>query len=214
MFPDTESTQRLLVQAGDGEEAAVNELIERHREALRRMVAGRMDRRMAQRVDASDIVQETLVEAHRRLQEYIADGTMPFHLWLRHIARDRLIDAHRRHRAQRRDVGREQAMYAAGTADRSSLDLAAGLCDLELTPAAQALKKELEGRFWAAIEQLDEQDREIVLMRHQEQLGNSEVAEILGLSQPAAGMRYLRAIRRLRAVLGESPSAETKPKPK
>jgi RNA polymerase sigma-70 factor, ECF subfamily len=208
MFPDTESTQRLLAQAGEGEEQAVNELIERHREALRRMVAGRMDRRMAARVDASDIVQETLVEAHRRLQEYIADGTMPFHLWLRHIARDRLIDAHRRHRAQRRDVGREQAMHAPGTAERSSLDLAAQLCDLELTPAAQALKKELELRFWAAIDELDEPDREIILMRHQEQLGNSEVAEILGLSQPAAGMRYLRAIRRLRTVLGESPSGE------
>jgi RNA polymerase sigma-70 factor (ECF subfamily) len=75
---------------------------------------------------------------------------------------------------------------------------------MELTPAAAALRRELEDRFWAALEELDEADREIVLMRHQEQLGNSEVAEILGLSQPAAGMRYLRAIRRLRDVLGES----------
>lgn len=209
MFPDSASTQRLLAQAGDGEEAAVNELIERHRESLRRMVAGRMDRGMAQRVDASDIVQDTLIEAHRRLSDYIKDGSMPFHLWLRHIAKDRLIDAHRRHRAQRRDVGREQAMRAAGTADRSSLDLAAQLCDMELTPAAATLRKELETRFWSAIENLDEQDREIVLMRHQEQLGNSEVAEILGLSQPAAGMRYLRAIRKLRVVLGETPSQES-----
>ena len=204
MWPDSESTQRLLAQAGDGEEAAVNELIERHRESLRRMVRGRMDRAMAQRVDASDIVQDALIEAHRRLADYIADGAMPFHLWLRHIAKDRLIDAHRRHRAQRRDVGRERAMHAAGTADRSSLDLAAQLCDLELTPAAATLRKELEERFWSALDQLDEDDREVILMRHQEQLGNSEVAEVLGLSQPAAGMRYLRAIRRLRGVLGES----------
>ncbi|MCA9027535.1 MAG: sigma-70 family RNA polymerase sigma factor, partial [Planctomycetaceae bacterium] len=91
-------------------------------------------------------------------------------------------------------------------ADQSSLDLAAQLCDMELTPAAQALRKELEGRFWAAIEELDEADREIVLMRHQEQLGNGEVAELLDLSPAAAGMRYLRAIRRLRGILGESPS--------
>ena len=206
MWPDTESTQRLLAQAGDGEEGAVNELIERHREALRRMVAGRMDRGMAQRVDASDVVQEALIEAHRRLGDYIKDGSMPFHLWLRQIARDRLIDAHRRHRAQRRDVGREQTMHRAGTADQSSLDLAAQLCDMELTPAASALRRELEDRFWSAVDQLDEADREIVLMRYQEHLGNGEVAEILGVSQQAAGMRHLRAMRRLREFLGDHQS--------
>ena len=204
MWPDHDTTQRLLVDVGEGDDAAVNELIERHRGAIRRMVAARMDRGMAGRVDASDIVQEALIEAHRRLSDYLSDGSMPFHLWLRQIAKDRLIDAHRRHRAQRRDVGREQNMTAR--ADQSSLDLAAQLCDMELTPAAQALRKELEGRFWSAIEELDEADREIVLMRHQEQLGNGEVAELLDLSPAAAGMRYLRAIRRLRSILGESPS--------
>ncbi|MEZ6053784.1 MAG: sigma-70 family RNA polymerase sigma factor [Planctomycetaceae bacterium] len=204
MWPDHDTTQRLLVDVGEGDDAAVNELIERHRGAIRRMVAARMDRGMAGRVDASDIVQEALIEAHRRLADYLNDGSMPFHLWLRQIAKDRLIDAHRRNRAKRRDVGREQNMQAR--ADQSSLDLAAQLCDMELTPAAQALRKELEGRFWAAIEELDEADREIVLMRHQEQLGNGEVAELLDLSPAAAGMRYLRAIRRLRGILGESPS--------
>ena len=204
MWPDHDTTQRLLVDVGEGNDAAVNELIERHRGAIRRMVAARMDRGMAGRVDASDIVQEALIEAHRRLADYLNDGSMPFHLWLRQIAKDRLIDAHRRNRAKRRDVGREQNMQAR--ADQSSLDLAAQLCDMELTPAAQALRKELEGRFWAAIEELDEADREIVLMRHQEQLGNGEVAELLDLSPAAAGMRYLRAIRRLRGILGESPS--------
>ncbi len=206
MWPDSETTQRLLLQAGEGESGAVNDLIERHREALRRMVAARMDRGMAGRVDASDIVQETLIEAHRRLGDYIKDGPMPFHLWLRQIAKDRLIDAHRRHRAQRRDVGREQPLAVAGRADQSSLDLAAQLCDMELTPAANALRKELEARFWSALDTLDEPDREIVLLRHQEQLGNGEVAELLGLSPAAAGMRYLRAIRRLRTALGETPS--------
>lgn len=205
MWPDSESTQRLLVQAGEGDGRAVNDLMERHRDALRRMVDARMDRGMAQRVDASDIVQEALIEAHRRLSEYVSDAPMPFHLWLRQIAKDRLIDAHRRNRAQRRDVGRERALAAART-DQSSLDLAAQLCDMELTPAAHALRKELEGRFWTALETLDEADREIVLMRHQEQLGNGEVAELLELTPAAAGMRYLRAIRRLRTALGETPS--------
>jgi RNA polymerase sigma-70 factor (ECF subfamily) len=202
MWPDTQTTQSLLVRAGNGDGDAVNELIERHRDSLRRMVAARMDRGMSRRVDASDIVQETLLEAHRRLTDFLRAGSMPFHLWLRQIARDRLIDAHRRNRALRRDVGREQPMSRERGLDQSSLDLAAQLCDLELTPAAATVRKELEARFWAALEALSDEDREIVLMRHQEQLGNSEVAELLGLTPPAAGMRYLRAIRRLRTALG------------
>lgn len=206
MWPDSDTTRQLLHCAGEGEGSAVNELLERHREALRRMVAARMDRGMAQRVDASDIVQETLLEAHRRLRDYLGDAAMPFHLWLRQIAKDRLIDAHRRHRAQRRDVGREQSLAPAGGADQSSFDLAAQLRDMELTPAAAALRNELVNRFWSALDQLDQEDREIVLMRYSEQLGNGEVAELLGLSPAAAGMRFLRATRRLQRVLAEPPS--------
>lgn len=207
MWPDSETTRQLLLQADDGQSSAVNELMERHRETLRRMVAARMDRRMAQRVDASDIVQEALIEAHRRLAAYLQDPALPFHAWLRQIARDRLIDAHRRHRAQRRDVGREQSIGLRASLEHSSLDLAAQLCDVELTPGAEALHRELASRFQAALAQLDEADREIVLMRHQEQLGNTEAAEILGLTPAAAGMRYLRALRRLRAALGEASSS-------
>jgi RNA polymerase sigma-70 factor (ECF subfamily) len=205
MWPDSETTQQLLLRAGEGEGSAVNELLERHREALRRMVAARMDRGMAQRIDASDIVQEALLEAHRRLRDYIGDATLPFHLWLRQIARDRLIDAHRRNRAQRRDVGREQPLAPVVGADQSSFDLAAQLRDRELTPAAAALRQELVNRFWSALEQLDEQDREIVLMRYAERLGNGEVSELLGLTPAAAGMRFLRATRRLQRVLAEPP---------
>jgi RNA polymerase sigma-70 factor (ECF subfamily) len=205
MWPDSETTHQLLLRAGEGERSAVNELMERHREMLRRMVAARMDRGMAQRIDASDIVQDALLEAHRRLRDYLGDATMPFHVWLRHIAKDRLIDAHRRHRAQRRDVGREQPL-APAAADQSSFDLAAQLRDMELTPAAAALRRELVTRFWTALDQLDEQDREIVLMRYAERLGNSEVAELLGLSPAAAGMRFLRATRRLQRVLAEPTS--------
>ena len=202
MWPDPQTTQELLAGARRGDAAAVNGLLDRHRAALRRMVALRMDRALERRVDASDIVQDALVEANRRLAEYLADPRMPFHLWLRHIARDRLIDAHRRHRvAARRSLDREQPLHAAGVLDRSSVDLAGQILDRELTPAAAATQHELERRFQAAIELLDETDREVVLLRHFEQLSNQETAEVLGLSQPAAGMRYLRAVRRLRALL-------------
>ena len=200
MWPEASQTQELLAGARQGDADAVNRLLERHRDALRRMVDLRMDKALARRVDASDIVQDTLVEANRRLQEYLKDPSMPFHLWLRHMARDRLIDAHRRHRvAARRSLDREQPMIAPANYDRSSVELIAELCDHELTPAAAATMHELERRFQEALEQLEEQDQEIVLMRHFEQLSNSEAARALGLSEPAAGMRYLRAMRRLRS---------------
>ena len=201
MLPDSESTQHLLQAARDGNPAAVNELLERHRDSLRRMVQARLDRAVARRVDASDVVQDVLLEAHGRLNDFIQNGSMPFHLWLRHLAKDRMIDVHRRHHAHRRSVDREQ--HATPSADVSSaFDLFAQISAQELTPAAASIRKEIEARFLGALEQLDETDREILLMRHCEQLGNSEIAELLGLSQPAAGMRYLRALRRLRAVLG------------
>jgi RNA polymerase sigma-70 factor (ECF subfamily) len=131
---------------------------------------------------------------------------MPFQAWLRYRARDHLIDAHRRHRgAARRSVDREQSLVAPSHADQSAFDLAALVRDRELTPAAAATHHELEQRFAAALETLDETDREIILMRHFEQLTNGQAAETLGLSEPAAGMRYLRAMRRLRALLEEAP---------
>ncbi len=209
MWPDSSQTQELLEQAKAGEPAAVNALLDRHREALRRMIDLRMDRAIQQRVDASDIVQDVLIEANRRLSEYLKDPVMPFHLWLRHMARDRLIDAHRRHRqAARRSLDREQPLVAARYLDQSTLDLAGQLADRELTPAAAATWHELQRRFQAALDTLEEQDQEVVLMRHFEHLGNSEVAQALGLSEAAAGMRYLRAMRRLREKLDEAGSSE------
>jgi RNA polymerase sigma-70 factor, ECF subfamily len=205
-FSELQPTQELLRDAGAGDGDAVNRLMERHREALRRMVQLRLDRALGARVDASDVVQEVLWEASRRLSDYLLDAKMPFHLWLRELAKDHLIDAHRRHRkAQRRSVDRERPL-AAEFADRSSLDLAAQLRDHELTPATAAIRKELEARFLTALDQLDEEDAEIILMRHYEQLSNSETAQALGLSPAAAGMRHLRALRRLRGILGERPS--------
>ncbi|MEX0679585.1 MAG: sigma-70 family RNA polymerase sigma factor [Pirellulales bacterium] len=206
MWPDSSETKQLLAAARGGDEAARNALLDRHRLALRRMVGMRMDRGLKRRVDASDIVQDVLVEANRRLAEYLESSGMPFQLWLRHLARDRLIDAHRRHHAARRSVDREQPLDHAASGDRSAFDLAALVRDRELTPAAAATHHELELRFQAAIETLDDADREVVLMRHFEQLSNRDVAQALDISESAAGMRYLRAMRRLRALLEEPPS--------
>ncbi|MCE2725173.1 MAG: sigma-70 family RNA polymerase sigma factor [Planctomycetaceae bacterium] len=197
---EPQPTLVLLERVRQGDDGAVNGLLERHRAAIKRMIDRRMDRGVQRRVDASDIVQDVLFEANRRLGEYLTNPTMPFQLWLRHMARDRLIDAHRRHRvAASRSVDREVPL--ATDDDRSGTELAGIVADRELTPAAAATWHELERRFAAAVEALDDMDRQIVLLRHFEHLSTAEAAEALGLSKPAAGMRYLRAMRRLRSLL-------------
>jgi len=204
MWSDLPETENLLAQARRGEAAAVERLLTAHREPLRRMIDLRLDPALAARVDASDIVQDVLLEAHRRLQDYLRKPAMPFHLWLRHIARDHIIDAHRHERrAQRRSVDREQALHAARP-DESSLDWAAPFLDRELTPASAAMRHEMERKVQGAIRKLGEDDREIILMRYVEQLPNQDVAEALGLTEAAASMRCLRAVRRLQALLLDS----------
>ena len=206
MWPDPSETRDLLDLVEGDDPSAEGRLWERHREPLRRMIGLRLDRAIGRRVDASDVVQEVMLKASGRLAEYLRAPGLPFHLWLRQIAQDHVIDAHRKHRvAGSRSVDRE-APAPSRFADRSSIELAGLLRDPNLTPAAEALRRELERRFQEAIGELDDLDREVILLRHFEQLSNVEVARALGLSEPAAGMRHLRALRRLRGILGESPS--------
>lgn len=202
MWPESDKTQDLLAGVDAGNEEALNRLLERHRVAVHRMVQMRLDQQIKNRVDVSDVVQDVLVEANRRLTDYLADPRMPFHLWIRQIAKDRIIDAHRRHRGSaKRSVDRERRMTTPAGMNHSTMDLAGQLCDGELTPAAAAMQHEIARRVEQAIEQLNEQDYEIIVMRHYEQLSNQEVAAALELSEQAASMRYLRAVRRLRSLL-------------
>ncbi|MDG2015022.1 MAG: sigma-70 family RNA polymerase sigma factor [Pirellulaceae bacterium] len=202
MWPEQEKTEALLEQARQGDEDAINSLIDRHRNALRHLVRMRLDRKIQRRVDVSDVVQDVLIEANRRLKTYLENPVMPFHLWVRHIARDRIIDAHRRHRGSaKRSVDKEQPMVIPGGFDQSSIILAAQLVDREKTPAATIMEKELAKRVEEAITDLDDLDAEVIVMRHYEQLTNQEIAQALDLTEPAASMRYLRAVRRLRDLM-------------
>ena len=124
MWPDSQDTQDLLDGARAGDAAAVDRLLARHRTAVRRMVQMRMDPVLGRRVDASDIAQDVLAEAHRRLKQYLKNPVLPFHLWLRQMAKDRLIDAHRRHRtAARRSLDREQPLEVRLPGNQSTRDL-------------------------------------------------------------------------------------------
>ena len=202
MWPNRDETDRLLDDARKGEPGAVDKLLGEFREPLRRVIDLRLDPAVARRVDASDIVQDVLIEANQRLTDYLKSPDMPFHLWLRHLAQDRIIDTHRRHRlAQRRSVDREQPIARPAWADESSVSLIAQLIDTERTPTSEAIRHELQRRLADAVNRLSDDDRDIILMRHHEALSNQEVAGLLGLTEAAASMRYLRALRRLRAVL-------------
>jgi RNA polymerase sigma-70 factor (ECF subfamily) len=141
MWPTSEKTVTLLAQKQAGDDDAWNQLLDRHRKSLYRMVQLRLDRRIQQRVDVSDVLQDVIIEANRRIDRYLDNPIMDFHLWIRQIAKDRIIDAHRRHRVtKRRSVDREQASVVRGRIDHSTVNLAAQLPDSDITPAAQAMR--------------------------------------------------------------------------
>lgn len=204
IWPCDDQTETLLDAARGGDADAVNKLLDKHRGSVRRLVEMRLDRKVQRRVDVSDVVQDVMIEANGRLDKYLDDPSMAFHLWLRQIAWDRIIDTYRRHRVSaKRSMDREQPASVPAGANHSTIELAVQLCDPGLTPAAAATQRELADQVESVIELLSDQDREIILMRHYEHLSNLEIAQVLNLNPPAASMRYLRALRRLRELLEE-----------
>jgi RNA polymerase sigma-70 factor (ECF subfamily) len=199
-LPDTEW---LIEQASQGEAAASEQLLMRHRERLRHMVSVRLDRRLAARVDPSDVVQETLAVAAKKLPGYLRDRPLPFYPWLRSIAWERVVKLHQKHlQAQRRSVARE-ALSLPGLPDQSALDLATRLIDSATSPSLCLEKKELRERVRLALTRLRESDREILVLRYLEQLSNKEIAAALGISEGALKMRHLRALTSLKSILSE-----------
>jgi RNA polymerase sigma-70 factor (ECF subfamily) len=200
MDTDT-TTEHLLTQARAGDGHALNELFRRHRDRLKRMVRLRLDPRMQQRVDESDVVQEALVDVASRLPEYLAQPKLPFYLWLRLVTSERLLKLHRTHLGtQMRAAQRERTIDGPWPA-ASSLALAAQLLGNLTAPSQAAQRAERQRQVQMALEQLDPADREVLALRHFEELSRSETAQVLGISEAAAAKRYLRALQRLRKVL-------------
>jgi RNA polymerase sigma-70 factor, ECF subfamily len=200
--PDTEE---LLDRAGTGDRAARQQLLMRHRSRLRQMVALRIDRRMAARVDPSDVVQEALADAAQGLSDYLRDRPLPFYPWLRQFAWERLLQLHRRHlQAKRRSVTREE-LRIFDIADESEAVLAERLVNSGSSPSARLLAAELRDRVRAALESLEPHDREVLVLRYLEQLATKEIAAVLGISEAAVKTRHRRALERLRRRLDEQP---------
>ena len=198
--PDTEE---LLQKAGEGDAAARDQLLARHRDRLRKMVACRFDRRLAARVDPSDVVQDVLTEANKKLDIYLRNRPLPFYPWLRHLAWERLALLHRRHvRAKKRSVNMEDPDILR-LPDDSAAELAGRLVSSASSPSQRLLRHELLQRMQKALMRLPERDREVLVLRHLEQLSVAQTAAILSISPGAVKVRHLRALQRLRTKLDE-----------
>jgi RNA polymerase sigma-70 factor (ECF subfamily) len=169
------------------------------------MIALRLDRRLAARVDPSDVVQETLGEANGKLSDYVRSRPLPFYPWLRSLALQRLIDLHRRHvGAQRRSIRRED-FPLPNVPDESALELVQRLFASGSSPSARLQRHEAGEIIRTALAQLRERDREVLVLRHLEQLSIREIASVLGISEGAVKVRHVRALERLHDLLGDDP---------
>jgi RNA polymerase sigma-70 factor (ECF subfamily) len=190
----------LIRRAASGDAAARQLLLDVYREHLRRMIAVRLDERVAPRVDASDVVQETLLEASRRLDRYFVERPLPFLPWLRQIAGERVVDLHRRHlKSQRRSVLREQGPVEPG--DGSARALAGWMMASTPSPSEEALRRERLEQLKSALDALAPRHREILVMRHLEHLKIESIAELLEITPGAVKARLLRALLKLRNLI-------------
>jgi RNA polymerase sigma-70 factor, ECF subfamily len=187
-------------------QAALARAFTDHHDRLRRMVEVRMDRRMAGRVDPSDILQETYLDASRQLQQYLVDVPLPLFLWLRFLTGQRLMALHRQHLGtQKRDARQEITLQRRPMPEADSLALSGGLIEAMTSPSRAAIRDEVRARLQELVDGLDFIDREILALRHFEELTNQEAAAELGITPAAASKRYIRALDRLRVALADVP---------
>jgi len=199
---EDELTQRLR----GGDDNALGELFALHRDRLWRMIHFRLDRRVCGRVDADDVLQEAYLDASQRVNHYRNSDYMSFFVWLRQIVVQTMIDIHRQHLdAQMRDANREVSIHAGGYPQATSISLAAHLLGHMTSPSGAAMRAEMAAQLEEALETMEPLDREVLALRHFEEVSNSEVAEILRIQQKAASIRYVRAIAKLKRILEQIP---------
>lgn len=196
----------LVRGARDGNLAALNEIFTRERARLRRMVELRLDHRLQSRFDASDVIQEAYLEITERLPEYLQQPRLPIFLWFRLVVGERLLKLHRLHLGtQMRDAAREISLYHDALPEASSAALAAQLLGQHSSPTEAAVRAERMLRLQEALNALGPLDREVLALRHFEELSRTEAAQVLGIEEGAAAKRYVRALKRLKQALADMP---------
>jgi RNA polymerase sigma-70 factor (ECF subfamily) len=208
MNPDPSATRKELEQAARGDQAAWAALLGRHQDRLRRLVALRLDPRLQRRLDVEDVLQEVFLEAATHLADYLRHPAWPFFLWLRGIAGNVLLALHRQHLGTKmRDVTREVTLDRGGLPEASSAALAAQLLGRDTRPSEAAMRAERKLLLEQALNTMEPLDREVLVLRHFEQLSRAETAQVLGVAEATAATRYLRALKRLKAILQSLPGA-------
>lgn len=212
--PNSEEISCLLQQVAAGDQAVWGDLLHRFRPRLRRMVELRLDPRLQGRVDASDVIQEAYLSATAQVGEYLKKPTVPFFLWLRLVTGQKLVDLHRHHlRTKARNASRQVSLDWRAWPAASSGALASKLIGREPSPSQAARDVEQQRCLQQALDRMDELDREVVALRHFEQLTNAETAQVLGLEVSAASKRYVRALQRLKEILSAMPGGLEKEQP-
>lgn len=202
-FNDQEC-QMLLVQAAAGDQTAADRLLELHRDRLRAMIALRLDRRLSARVAPSDVLQETMLQAHQKLPEYLRTQPIPIYPWLRRMAWENIVQLHRQHiMAQARAVTREE-QFDMALPDQSAFQLAERLTSKGSSATRKLMQNELKVRVQAVLGQLDPRDREVLVLRFLEQLSIEEAATVLEISQEAVKSRQRRALERFSELIDKS----------
>jgi RNA polymerase sigma-70 factor (ECF subfamily) len=203
---DADDTIPLLRQGAAGDQHALGELWGRYRERLKRMVRLRLDRRLQGRLDPSDVLQEAFLDFARRAGEFAASPEVSLFLWLRTLTGQRLQMLHRQHLgAKMRDAAREISLHRGPMPQATSVSLAAQLLGHFTSASAKVARDEMQVLLQEALNGLDPIDREILALRHFEELSNAETAEVLGIDPSAASSRHVRALKRLRQVLRSIP---------
>jgi RNA polymerase sigma-70 factor (ECF subfamily) len=203
-------TELLLALAAEGDRAAWGSLLTAHQERLARMVAFRMDPRLRGRIDAADVVQEAFVAASAKREVYFRAPSVPLFVWLRGVVSNKLLELHRHHLGTHmRDAKRERPLEALPRSDDTSAALCAHLTAGLTRPSVAAVRGEIKARLAEALDGMDPMDREVLAMRHFEQLSNMEAAQVLGIEERAAAKRYLRALARLKEILSNMPGGLT-----
>jgi RNA polymerase sigma-70 factor, ECF subfamily len=206
MNEKSDQLAELLERAGRSESAAVGELFALYRDRLRRMIQLRLDRRLQGRLDASDVLQEAFLEFAEALPGYAKNPEAPFYLWLRCITGRKLHALHRKHLGTRmRDAGRELSLHRGALPEASSVSLAAQLLGKFTSPSQAFVRAELQLQIQEALNEMEPLDREVLALRHYEQLNNRDTAYVLEISEAAASIRFIRALRRLKEKLKRVP---------
>jgi RNA polymerase sigma-70 factor (ECF subfamily) len=197
--PDSAETSSLLERIGQGDSQALESLLERQRDRMQRFVELRMDRRLRARLDPSDVVQEAQMEITRRMEDFLRRRPMPFHVWARKTVYERLLNLQRDHlRRHKRSVQREAALPEV-----SSQMLVQSLLSKKSSPSQHLQARELAERLDWVLGQMDDADREIILLRQVEKLPYEEIACMLDIELAAARKRFGRALIRLQKFIAE-----------